>query len=57
MEKIRTGLPELFKPSRVQKNLRKTKFLESKFGRDSIVELDKVLSIKLKRKILGDKLD
>ena len=32
-------------------------FLESKFGRDSIVELDKVLSIKLKRKILGDKLD
>ena len=33
------------------------KFLESKFGRDSIVEMDKVLSIKLKRKILGDKLD
>ena len=32
-------------------------FLESKFGRDSIIELDKVLSIKLKRKILGDKLD
>jgi|TARA_Y100000310_G_scaffold175744_1_gene175846 radical SAM superfamily enzyme YgiQ (UPF0313 family) len=30
------------------------KFLEMKFGKNSIIELDKVLSVKLKRKLLGD---
>lgn len=32
------------------------KFLQMRFGRDSIIKLDKVLNIKLKRKLLGDKL-